>query len=66
MLILVALFCDDGHCYILLNDQPRVPVGMVSVLELPAGMLDDDTNTVEGTAVRELEEECGIAVRGTD
>jgi len=62
--ILVALFCEDGHVYSLLTDQPRVPVGMASVLELPAGMLDH--GSVKGIAVAELQEECGITVRGEE
>ena len=64
--ILVALFCDDGRVYSLLTDQPRVPLGMASVLELPAGMLDNDAHSVTGIAVQEMREECGITVRDTD
>ena len=64
--IFVALFCDDGKVYTLLTDQPRVPIGMASVLELPAGMLDDENESVSGIAVKEMEEECGIVVHSTD
>ena len=65
--IFVALFCeDDGKVYSLLTDQPRVPLGMASVLELPAGMLDSDAHSVSGIAVQEMEEECGITVCDTD
>ncbi|CAN6466440.1 unnamed protein product [Victoria cruziana] len=39
--------------------RARVPVGRF-ILELPAGMLDDDGGDVVGTAVREVEEETGI------
>jgi ADP-sugar diphosphatase len=38
----------------------RIPVGQVDCLELPAGMMDNDTHTIQGTAVHEMEEECGI------
>jgi ADP-sugar diphosphatase len=63
--ILVALYCDDGdEAYALLVDQPRVPIGNVSTLELPAGMLDGAR--VAGAAVQELQEECGIEVRTAD
>lgn len=46
---------------VILVDQPRVPLGKRS-LELPAGLVGDtDPNaTVEGTAVKELEEETGF------
>lgn len=60
--ILVALHTEDGQVYSLLVDQPRVPVGNVSVLELPAGMLDDESQSITGIAVAEMREECGIEV----
>ena len=46
---------------VVLIDQYRVPVGK-RCLELPAGLVgDEDPNaTVEGTAVKELEEETGF------
>lgn len=45
---------------VVLIDQPRVPTGK-RCLELPAGLVgDEDENaTVEGTAIKELEEEAG-------
>ncbi|KAG5537101.1 hypothetical protein RHGRI_024516 [Rhododendron griersonianum] len=43
----------------------RVPVGRL-VLELPAGMLDDDKGDFVGTAVREVEEEIGIRLNPKD
>ena len=48
----------DGK--VILIDQPRVAVGS-RCLELPAGLVgDEDPNaTLEGTAVKELEEETG-------
>lgn len=46
---------------VILVDQPRVPVGS-RCLELPAGLVGDEDPdaTVEGTAVKELEEETGF------
>ena len=46
---------------IILVDQPRVPLGARCV-ELPAGLVGDvePEATVEGTAVKELEEETGF------
>lgn len=54
----VILAIDDGH--VLLVEQFRVPLG-ASCLELPAGLIGDDTEgeAVELAAGRELEEECG-------
>ena len=59
--ILVALFCQDEQ-YALLVEQPRIPIGQVSCLELPAGMLDDEQQSVTGIAVQEIKEECGIEI----
>lgn len=55
----VILAEHDGK--VILVEQPRVPLGKRS-LELPAGLVgDQDTDaTVEGTAVKELEEETGF------
>eukprot|EP00980_Cylindrotheca_fusiformis_P030354 scaffold24680_cov113-Cylindrotheca_fusiformis.AAC.7 len=67
--ILVALICEQGgskQVYTVLVDQPRVPIGAASCLELPAGMIDDINDGVGGTAARELEEECGIKLRPSD
>ena len=49
----------DGK--VILVDQPRVPLGKRS-LELPAGLVGDTDPdaTIEGTAVKELEEETGF------
>lgn len=60
--ILVALFCGD-KVYSLLVDQPRVPIGQASCLEIPAGMVDDETQSVAGIAVQEMREECSIHIK---
>ncbi|WP_395614583.1 NUDIX hydrolase [Allosphingosinicella sp.] len=54
----VIVAVDDGH--VLLVEQYRVPLGRVC-LELPAGLIGDDTEgeAVETAAARELEEETG-------
>jgi diketogulonate reductase-like aldo/keto reductase/8-oxo-dGTP pyrophosphatase MutT (NUDIX family) len=65
--IFVALHCiETGSVYSLLVDQPRIPIGQVSCLEVPAGMMDDEKESVAGIAVKEMEEECGIVVRPSD
>ncbi|GKU95400.1 hypothetical protein SLEP1_g8763 [Rubroshorea leprosula] len=55
----LILLQSEGETYAVLTEQARVPTGRV-VLELPAGMLDDDKGDFVGTAVREVEEEIGI------
>jgi len=74
--VFVALYCreDDGEeegttnstAYSIFVDQPRVPIGIASCLELPAGMLDDTSKCLKGVAVQELEEECGILIRNAE
>ncbi|PON64079.1 Dihydroneopterin triphosphate diphosphatase [Trema orientale] len=56
--VLILLDSED-ETYAVLTEQVRVPVGRL-ILELPAGMLDDDKGDFVGTAVREVEEETGI------
>ncbi|XP_060207196.1 nudix hydrolase 14, chloroplastic [Lycium barbarum] len=55
----LILLDSEGETYAVLTEQVRVPVGRL-LLELPAGMLDDDQGDFAGTAVREVEEETGI------
>jgi ADP-ribose pyrophosphatase len=54
----VIVAVDDGH--VLLVDQYRVPLAR-RCLELPAGLVGDEdvSDTIEGAARRELEEETG-------
>jgi ADP-ribose pyrophosphatase len=56
----VILAEHDGN--VVLVEQVRVPLGNRKCLELPAGLVgDEDPNaTVEGTAIKELEEETGF------
>ncbi|XP_057421025.1 nudix hydrolase 14, chloroplastic isoform X2 [Lotus japonicus] len=61
----LILLESEGETYVVLTDQPRVPVGK-TILELPAGMLDDDKGDFVGTAVREAEEETGIKLKLDD
>ena len=64
--ILVKLQCEDGKAYTVLVDQARIPIGAVSCLELPAGMIDFETDTIVGTAAMELEQECGIRLKASE
>jgi 8-oxo-dGTP pyrophosphatase MutT (NUDIX family) len=48
---------DDEHVYLV--RQPREPVGVPDLLELPAGKLDEEGEPPAETAKRELAEEIG-------
>lgn len=58
--ILVVLECEDTE-YVLLTSQARFSIGRFGYLETPAGMLDGSGN-VSGVAIKELQEETGIAI----
>lgn len=62
---ILILLEAEGETYAVLTEQVRVPVGRV-ILELPAGMLDDDKGDFVGTAAREVEEETGIHLNQED
>ena len=56
----VILAEHDGK--VVLVEQRRVPLGGRKCLEMPAGLVGDEdpSATVEGTAIKELEEETGF------
>lgn len=56
----VILAEHDGK--VVLIEQRRVPLGGRKCLEMPAGLVGDEdpSATVEGTAIKELEEETGF------
>ncbi len=56
----VAVVAHDGESVWLVR-QPREPVGLPDLLELPAGKLDEEGEPVVETARRELAEEIGKA-----
>ncbi len=56
----VAVVAHDGESVWLVR-QPREPVGLPDLLELPAGKLDEEGEPVAETARRELAEEIGKA-----
>ncbi|KAL4592843.1 hypothetical protein LXL04_005849 [Taraxacum kok-saghyz] len=61
----LILLESEGKTYTVLTEQARVPVGR-PMLELPAGMLDDNVGDIAGTAIREVEEETGIQINSSE
>jgi 8-oxo-dGTP pyrophosphatase MutT (NUDIX family) len=64
--VVVALHCEGENVQVILVEQARIPIGTVSCLELPAGMIDDEKDTMTGTAAKELEEECGFQLKPSE
>ncbi|CAH9102646.1 unnamed protein product [Cuscuta epithymum] len=56
---------SEGEKFAVLTKQVRVPVGRL-ILELPAGMLDEDHGDFGGTAIREVQEETGLQLNVQD
>lgn len=50
---------------VILALQPRIPVGSLSLAELPAGMVDD-SGTFSGAAAKEIAEETGLEVPASE
>ena len=52
---------DHSEDYVVLTVQPRIPVGSLEFVEIPAGMLDG-SGTLTGAAAREIKEETGLEI----
>ena len=52
---------EDDQLFTILTIQPRVPVGLESYAEIPAGMMDSDHNFA-GVAAKELKEETQLLI----
>ena len=63
--ILIVLVCE-GKEYLLLVQQPRIPIGTLKNLELPAGSIDENGFTKKLVAAKEVYEETGIEIKDTD
>eukprot|EP01117_Protostelium_nocturnum_P002597 TRINITY_DN1335_c0_g1_i3.p1 TRINITY_DN1335_c0_g1~~TRINITY_DN1335_c0_g1_i3.p1 ORF type:complete len:261 (-),score=89.30 TRINITY_DN1335_c0_g1_i3:96-878(-) len=51
----------DDRC-VILTVQPRIPMGTFRMIEIPAGMVDEE-GKFAGQAAKELEEECGLKIK---
>jgi len=56
---------NEDEKYVLLTVQPRIAAGSLSLVEIPAGMLDD-AGSFSGGAAKEIEEETGLVVKDED
>jgi ADP-sugar diphosphatase len=63
--IFVVLECEEDGClYVVLTAQPRVAAGDMALLEIPAGMTDDNGD-IRLVATAELREELDLAIDPT-
>lgn len=53
---------DDGDAHVLLTVQPRIATGSLAFVELPAGMMDAESNFA-GKAAKEIQEELGLVIK---
>lgn len=51
--------------WVIMTEQPRIPAGSLSFMEIPAGMMDEDGN-IKAKAVQEMEEEVGMKLNDRD
>ncbi|KAF1956943.1 hypothetical protein CC80DRAFT_592966 [Byssothecium circinans] len=55
---------DSGNeRYVILTEQPRIGAASTSFLEIPAGMLDEESGDVKGKPIEEIYEETSLRVR---
>lgn len=62
MLMILRPHDNKSERFVIMTEQPRVPAGSLAFLEIPAGMMDDDTDTFAGVAAKEIREETGLTV----
>jgi len=51
--------------WVIMAEQPRIPVGSLAFMEIPAGMLDNE-GTFVGAAAKQIKEETGLKIEKKD
>ena len=66
--VLIILRPSDSldERYVVMTDQPRIPAGSLTFMEIPAGMIDPEDGSFAGAAARELKEEVGLELKAED
>jgi ADP-sugar diphosphatase len=62
MLMILRPSDSNSERWVVMTDQPRIPAGSLTFCEIPAGMIDDETDNFVGAAAKEIEEETGLVV----
>jgi ADP-sugar diphosphatase len=65
--ILMILRPSDSKTerWVIMAEQPRIPVGSLTFMEIPAGMLDNE-GTFVGAAAKQIAEETGLEIKTRD
>jgi ADP-sugar diphosphatase len=65
--ILMILRPSDSKTerWVIMAEQPRIPVGSLAFMEIPAGMLDNE-GTFVGAAAKQIAEETGLEIKTRD
>jgi ADP-sugar diphosphatase len=66
MLMILRPSDSKTERWVIMTEQPRIPAGSLRFLEIPAGMMDANSNTFAGQAAREIKEETGLTVHEHD
>lgn len=64
LMVIRPIGSNDEERFVILTEQPRIPAGSLTFLEIPAGMIED--NTFRFAASKELEEETGLKIDKKD
>jgi 8-oxo-dGTP pyrophosphatase MutT (NUDIX family) len=65
MLMILRPTGSEDEKFVVMTQQPRIAVGSLSFLEIPAGMLDD-SGTFSGAAAKEIEEKTGVKIDASE
>ena len=65
MLMILRPSDSNTERWVIMTEQPRIPSGSLRFLEIPAGMIDDNS-TFRGAAANEIREETGLTVHANE
>jgi ADP-sugar diphosphatase len=66
VLIILRPFDSLDERYVVMTEQPRIPVGSLSFMEIPAGMKNPKDRSISIAAVRDLKDKVGLDPRYED
>jgi ADP-sugar diphosphatase len=61
MLMILRPSDSNTERWVIMTEQPRIPAGSLTFMEIPAGMLDNN-RTFAGVAAKEIKEETGLVI----